>query len=92
MFHGFNPVILWDAELHTCVTIIAKMCNKTYQLLDRTLGLDEESLEMRSSCYKTGQAWHPWRNICNASPAVHCLMLPTQFCSSTNNTQCLSCL
>lgn len=80
MFHGFNPVILWDAELHTCVTIIAKMCNKTYQLLDRTLGLNEESLEMRSSCYKTGQASHPWRNIqckssCTLLVAAHTVLL-----------------
>lgn len=43
------PAILWDADLHTCVAAIAEMCNKTHQPFDRTLGQDEESLEMRRS-------------------------------------------
>lgn len=43
------PCFVWDADLHTHVAVIAEMCNKTHQLFDRTLGQDEESLEMRSS-------------------------------------------
>jgi len=35
-----------DAELHARVAIIAKMCNRAYQLLDRMLGLDDKELPL----------------------------------------------
>lgn len=53
------PCFVWDAELHARVAIIAKQCNKACQLLDRTLGLHEGSLERRSAPPQTGQLARP---------------------------------